>query len=120
MHTTDSHGGIKVCDSSHEAISYPALCYPSMANARARLEDTSDEMRGMCTAVVSQTKKGFFLCRRSIRMARIVGLLFQWELRHSTWRWLSWHLDADRGLGQSTHHTLRTTTEYVRAHVLMC
>ena len=23
--TTDSHGGIKVCDSSHEAISYPAL-----------------------------------------------------------------------------------------------
>lgn len=48
MHTTDSHGGIKVCDSSHEAISYPALlnqCSCSLGEYKRRDEG---DVHGRC------------------------------------------------------------------------
>lgn len=61
VHTTDSHGGIKVCDSSHEAISYPALCCPCslQVSLESRRRDEGDvhgrytsDKEGVCLGCV--------------------------------------------------------------------
>lgn len=96
IHTTDSHGGFKVCDSSHEAISYPALLFPF--SLQVSLVSTSRQNEGMCTAVTPDKEGGLSaLCwgcgwRRGfgwlgllVATSFTVPLfqwLFQWELRH--------------------------------------
>lgn len=94
VHTTDSHGGIKVCDSSHEAISYPALCCPfnascSKPSGEYERRDEGD-VHGRRTLDKRRGLSGLCLeyaCKRVFGwlglLVRLVSLS-QWELRHST------------------------------------